>query len=71
MAHFIGYIKGARGEVSRFGTKASDMDARAQGWGLGGRVCIEHDSMQERDVVHVWITRGSNGGRQGDNAFYL
>jgi len=71
MAQFIGYMKGSRGEVSRLGTKNSGMDARVQGWELGGRVCIEHDTMQERDVVHVYLTRGSNGGRSGDSAFYL
>lgn len=71
MAHFIAYMKGGRGEVSRTGTKNSGIDTRAQGWNIGGRVAVEHDSMQERDVVHLWITRGSDGGRSGDSSFYL
>ena len=34
MAHFIGYLQGNRGGVSRLGTKASSMDVSGHGWNL-------------------------------------
>lgn len=58
MARFIGYVKGQNGgEVTRFGTKASGLTARANGWRLGVRADISHDGVE--DVVALCINDGS------------
>ena len=74
MAHFIGYVQGARGMESRTGTRNSGMSARAQGWNIGGAVrCFERDG---QDFVCFEVNHGSNGSgntttvavyRVGDN----
>ena len=59
MAHFIGYLQGARSRASRLGHKASGIVAQARGWNIGGKVVASTDS-QERDVVEFYIDGGSN-----------
>ena len=59
MARFIGYLKGARGEVSRLGTPSSGITATAQGWNIGGEVTVSVDQ-DGNDVVEFVLTTGSN-----------
>lgn len=59
MAHFIGYLQGSRGEASRLGTKNTGIDARAQGWEIGGKIIMECNKDGE-DIVTIYVTRGSN-----------
>lgn len=61
MAHFIGFINGSRGEASRLGTKNSGIEARAQGWNIGGRVAVRHNATTGKDEVTLEVTTGSNG----------
>lgn len=61
MAHFIGYLKGNRGEVSRLGSKDSGMSAIARGWNIGASVWVGHDKEKGLDFVDVTIDGGSNG----------
>lgn len=61
MARFIGYLDGARGPVSRLGTPASGITARAQGWHIGARAEMHADG-KDRDLASVEITCGSAGG---------
>lgn len=67
MAHFIGYLKGNRGEASRLGTGNSGIRAQAQGWDIGGKVYCSVNNNGE-DIVEMYVTRGSNGYGSG---FYL
>lgn len=62
MAHFIGVVKGNRGEASCLGTYRSGVEASAQGWHIGGRVrCYVGED--GRDRVTVEVTGGSGGPR--------
>jgi len=61
MAHFIGYVKGNRGEASRLGSKSSGMDATARGWNIGGSVWVGYDEERGEDFVDLQIDSGSNG----------
>jgi len=60
MAHFIGYLKGHRGEASRLGTPKSGLSASAQGWNLGGRIEVRVNANGE-DEVTIYLTAGCNG----------
>jgi hypothetical protein len=60
MAHFIGYLSGSRAERSCLGTKASGITAHAEGWNIGGRVDVSHDTATGRAVVVFTLTHGSN-----------
>lgn len=64
MAHFIGYLNGARGEASRLGTKASGVTARARGWDIGGAAQVEH--VNGDDIVRLYVDGGSNSGRSAE-----
>ncbi len=59
MAHFIGYLEGNRGPASRLGTAKSGIDARAQGWDIGGRVRVRVNADGE-DEVDIYLTSGSS-----------
>lgn len=61
MAHFLGSVKGARGETTRLGGKASGMLARAQGWNVGAEVFTGHAEQLGIDFADVTATSGSNG----------
>lgn len=58
MAHFFGKLIGGRGETTRLGTKASGLQATAQGWDIGARVEVNH--VDGTDVVTIHLTHGSN-----------
>ena len=60
MAHFIGIVQGNRGEVSRLGSRSSNMDAMAQGWKIGGRVSAFHKN--GKDYISFTVDGGSGGG---------
>jgi hypothetical protein len=65
MAAHIGYLVGNRGEVSRLGSKASGVRAKARGWRIGGAVyscTITDDAGAETECVVLTLTAGSNGG---------
>lgn len=61
MAHFIGYLNGARGETSRLGTKNSGMHAEVRGCGVGGEVRIRFNEETGKDEVDFYLTSGSSG----------
>ena len=61
MAHFYASMQGSRGGVTRVGTKSSGLTAHVRGWDIGARVELSHED--DRDVVRVYRTGGSNGGR--------
>ncbi len=66
MAHFIGYIKGQRGEASRLGSKKSGLDATANGWHIGARICLRHNDETGKDELTVYKTGGSNGASESE-----
>lgn len=61
MAHFYGFVHGARGRISLIGHKTSGLEASVNGWNLGCDVLIEWDKRRKLDVVTVWKTNGSAG----------
>ena len=61
MAHFIGYLQGNREDVSRLGSKGSGVQAQAQGWDIGGRVCVGYNPTTGEDEVTFTLTAGSHG----------
>lgn len=72
MAHFIGYVQGARGEASRLGSKSSGIDATGRGWNIGGSVMLRSNESKdeegkkiERDSVTLSVDSGSN--HRGDS----
>jgi hypothetical protein len=67
MAHFLGGTRGNRSSTSRLGTKQSGIASHAQGWDIGGDVSVWYDKKNDRDIVTVTITHGSNGN--GMNLF--
>ncbi len=58
MAQFRATIQGNRGEASRLGTKNSGLDADVNGWNVGCRVAMTHESGV--DVIRIYRTSGSN-----------
>lgn len=52
MAHFRGELKGARGKVSRLGTKRSGLTLLAQTWGHDLRVELHHDDDHDGATGH-------------------
>ena len=70
MAHFYGVIQGSRGSVSRGGTKNSGMTASVNGWNVGARIEVYHDSETGLDTITVIKTSGSNGGNSEIIATY-
>ncbi len=63
MAHFIGTIKGNKGEASRLGSKDSGMRAVVNGWNFGCEVIISHNKETDKNEINIWTTSGSNGKR--------
>ncbi len=61
MAHFRAVIKGARGEASRLGHKATGISTLLQTWGWDVRVTCEHQS--ERDSALVELVNHTTGQR--------
>lgn len=65
MAHFRGTIQGNRGEASRLGTKKSGLLADLNGWNIGVKInCFV--GINGEDVIHVYKTSGSNGGKPNE-----
>ncbi len=64
MSHFYVSAQGARGPVTRTGTKSSGIDAHVRGWDSGVKVLgrAYHSDGLKRDVFDVYATSGSNGG---------
>ena len=58
MAHYKGTVQGNGSPASRLGTKSSGMEARADGWNIGGAVDIRN--VEGEDVVRFAVTGGSN-----------
>jgi hypothetical protein len=59
MAHFYASIQGNRGEATRCGSKSSGIEGHIRGWNIGARVTVDH--IEQKDIVSVYLTRGSNG----------
>lgn len=66
MAHFIGYLQGNRGDVSRLGSKSSGITASAQGWRIGVDVIVMYDEEKKKDKVIVRKTSGSNREKESE-----
>jgi hypothetical protein len=60
MAHFIGRLKGQKGESSRLGSKQSGFVSYVHGWNLGVKIIARHDKDKQKDVFQVYKTSGSN-----------
>lgn len=60
MAHFLGYVKGARGPATRLGHRTTGLTVKANGWNSGVTVTAEH--RDGADVFTIAATHGSNGG---------
>ena len=63
MAHFIGKLQGNRGEATRLGSKNSGIEVDADGWNFGVSAKIFYDKDTDQDVVRIFLTGGSNGGK--------
>lgn len=61
MSRFYGDIHGNRGQATRCGTAASGMSGHLRGWNTGARV--EVIDIEGKDVVRVYRTSGSSGGK--------
>jgi hypothetical protein len=60
MARFFGSIQGSKGEATRLGTAKTGIQGHIRGWDIGAKVMMDVTS-DDKDVVEVYITRGSNG----------
>ncbi len=60
MAHFIGYVRGNRGRVSRTSGKGSGLIAKAQGWKVGGDVILKWNENTQQVEVWVYLNSGSS-----------
>jgi len=63
MAQFYGEIEGNRGKASRQGTEESGLWAHVRGWNIGVHVECRYDKQNDRDIIYVYQTTGSNGRR--------
>ena len=59
MAHFIGYVKGQKGEASRLGTKASGLSISSNGWRFGVDVFMRYNEEKGIDEAVIELTTGS------------
>ena len=71
MAQFYMNAHGNRGELTCMGTKDSGIVVHVRGWNIGAKIYISYDMDNDRDIVSVYRTSGSNG-RKSDKlvAFY-
>lgn len=67
MSRFYAEIQGTRGVASRCGDKRSGMWCHIRGWDVGCYVRITYDEKNDRDVVTVYRTGGSNGCNTGSS----
>ena len=63
MAHFYGKLQGNKGETTRLGSKSSGIIAIINGWDIGVTTKIEFSELLNTDIVYVYDTKGSNGGK--------
>lgn len=61
MAHFIGYVQGDRGPVSRLGSKKNGLNVKAHGHDFGVNVMLKYDEESDSDQGFVYATAGSGG----------
>jgi len=54
MSHFYGTMQGNRGEVTRYGTKRSGMEAIAASWSGAIRTYLFWDEGIQRNCYEVW-----------------
>ena len=60
MARFYGEIHGqARTPATRIGNNTSGLHAHIRGWDVG--IEVECHSVEEYDIIEVYLTGGSNG----------
>jgi hypothetical protein len=62
MAHFIGYVQGAKGQASRLGTRSSGMSVTAASWEGSVHVTIEARTDGDYAVVELrpWQGQGTS-----------
>lgn len=61
MAHFRGTAQGERSIASRLGHKKTGLVTTCNGWNVGVKCCAGYDEENDRDVIYVYQTGGSNG----------
>jgi len=69
MAQFRATIEGARGDVSRLGTKKSGLTVRVNGWNVGVSVRIWHNEKTGLDNILIDGTGGSNDSQHYNLSF--
>lgn len=57
MSHFYGDLQGDRGEVTKYGTKNSDISSHTRGWNVG---ILVRGYYQGEDTFEIFSTGGSN-----------
>ena len=64
MAHFRGTVQGNRTEASRLGHKSTGLVTTCNGWHVGVtcKAFVAEDTGE--DIIRVFVTGGSNGGRE-------
>ncbi len=61
MSRFYGSIQGNRGMATRMGHKSSGFTGHIRGWNVGVRIECHVDEDDDKDVLYVYRTGGSNG----------
>jgi len=62
MSRFYAEIQGTKGEATRIGTSQSGIQSHTRGWNVGCEVYCSVDP-DGNDVIDIYRTGGSNGGR--------
>lgn len=71
MARYKGIIVGGRSkQVSKTGDKETGIKVTANGWDVGCESYIRFDERTGKDVLDVYITSGSHGGKKGMKLIY-
>jgi hypothetical protein len=55
MAHFLGWLKGSRGEASRLGTKSSGLHTVSASWQGAVEVYLSQDAITGKDIASVFL----------------
>ncbi len=64
MSQYFGEVTGkARTTATRLGSKNSGISGHIRGWDIGGKVIVEWNEERQEDVVTIYLTGGSNGGK--------
>jgi hypothetical protein len=62
MAHFLGSIRGRRGEATRLGSKRSGLRIKAASWQGAVVVFLHHNEVTGRDMAEISFQTHHDGG---------